>query len=518
MYKNRNLVSVLLVLFTGMVLFAQSAESDFEAVADLINGGVTITKYVGWDNTVVIPGTIGGKPVTSIGKEAFAKQENLTSVTIPDSVTTIDESAFSTNKLTSVTFGKGIVSIGDRAFYDNSLTSVTLPDTIKTIGRRAFSHNLLAKVAIPGFNTYIGELAFARNKQLTSITLGALFTFANGSTYDNDTYGWISFTSFIEEDKEGRSRGWETNDIGERGKNLFWDYVCNDRQAGTYTLDLKYRAPQKAGDFEYIATRYGAALVKYNGTPTAIQLPEKTGGLSVKYIDSRTFERKDVDRVRIPNGVTSIGANVFYEKGLTSVDIPDSVTYIGDRAFAGWSKLASVTLGKGLVVIRPSAFYNQKLTSVTIPDSVTYIGSSAFKKNQLTDVTIGKGITTIENEVFSSNRLTSVVIPNSVMSIGKSAFEGNQLTSVSIQDSVMSIGERAFENNKLVNIVIPNSVMSIGERAFFDDILSVTIGGGVALGDDAFSGDGDGVYNSNGKKAGLYTREYRYGSWTYAER
>jgi hypothetical protein len=61
------------VLFlTGAALFAQSAESDFETRTNE-DGSVTITKYVGWDSVVKIPAVIGGKPVTAIGEEAFAK-------------------------------------------------------------------------------------------------------------------------------------------------------------------------------------------------------------------------------------------------------------------------------------------------------------------------------------------------------------------------------------------------------------------------------------------------------------
>ncbi|GHV12259.1 hypothetical protein FACS189491_04920 [Spirochaetia bacterium] len=329
----------------GTALFAQSVESDFTVTANN-DGTVTITKYEGWDSTVTIPATIGGKAVTAIGERAFAKQENLSSVTIPDSVTTIGAYAFAYNKLTTVTFGKRLESIGEWAFYNNSLTNLILPDTIKSIGERAFSHNLLARITIPGFNTYIGAFAFAVNKQLTSVTLGSFFTFDNsvGNEYWNRG---ILFTSFIEDDNERQSRGWGTNDIGERGKNLFLDYVCNDRKAGTYTPDLKYRAPKKDGDFEYIETKYGAALTGYNRTAVAIQIPERAGGLTVKYLHTSIFEQKSVERIRIPNSVTSIGDSAFSNNNLTSVVIPDSVTSIGNYAFHG-NELTSVTIGSGV--------------------------------------------------------------------------------------------------------------------------------------------------------------------------
>ncbi|MDR2553003.1 MAG: leucine-rich repeat domain-containing protein [Treponema sp.] len=406
------------VLFCiGTALFAQSAESDFETEAN-VDGSVTITKYVGWDSVVKIPAAIGGKPVTAIGKRAFAKQDKLTGVTIPDSVTSIGAYAFETNKLTSVTFGKALVSIGENAFKDNSLASLTLPDTVKSIGGRAFSHNLLAKIALSGTDTRIGEYAFARNKQLTSVTLGSYFSFHK--------------SSFIQEDDEPWSMEERTNNIGERGKNLFADYVCNDMKAGTYTPDLKYRAPGKDGDFEYIATRWGAALIGYTGESSAIRIPEKVNGLAVKYIDSKTFSGKSVERVLIPNSVTSIGAAAFSEKKLTSLVIPDGVVSIGDGAFYG-NQLTSVTLGGGVKTIGANAFANQELTSLVIPDGVVSIGDSAFYGNQLTSVTIGGGVKTIGAESFYNQKLTSLVIPDSVVSIGDRAFSYcKSLTTVSV--------------------------------------------------------------------------------------
>jgi hypothetical protein len=68
---------------------------------------VTITRYTGPSGAVTIPSTIDGKPVTEIGNSAF-KDKGLTSVTIPDSVTTISFYAFASNPLTSVTIGANV--------------------------------------------------------------------------------------------------------------------------------------------------------------------------------------------------------------------------------------------------------------------------------------------------------------------------------------------------------------------------------------------------------------------------
>ena len=79
--------------------------------------------------TLVIPGTLGGYPVTAIGTAAF-KYDNITSVTIPNSVITIGTDAFYGDSLTSVTIPNSVTTINTNAFYDNWLTSVTIPNSV----------------------------------------------------------------------------------------------------------------------------------------------------------------------------------------------------------------------------------------------------------------------------------------------------------------------------------------------------------------------------------------------------
>lgn len=78
--------------------------------------------------------------LTSIGKWAFYQCENLSNIVIPDSVTSIGGSAFGyCKKLETVQIGNGVISIGSKAFYEcNSLTSIEIPDGVETIGSKAF--------------------------------------------------------------------------------------------------------------------------------------------------------------------------------------------------------------------------------------------------------------------------------------------------------------------------------------------------------------------------------------------
>ncbi len=161
----------------------------YEVTAD----AVTITRYTSFADTVNIP-----YGVTSIGKKAFARCNNLTEIqvsagnthfksmngilftadgktliqfpagarlteyTIPDSVTSIGKGAFSWCNLTSVTIPNSVTNIGEDAFLScNSLTSVMIPNSVTSIEEGVFlSCNSLTSVTIPDSVTSIGENVF----------------------------------------------------------------------------------------------------------------------------------------------------------------------------------------------------------------------------------------------------------------------------------------------------------------------------------------------------------------------
>jgi len=101
----------------------------------------TITGYSGTEKALVIPSQIQGQAVTAIGDNAFRvpvvdgfEDAGLTSVVIPNSVTTIGDSAFYNNNLTSVTIPDSVTTIGNYAFYNNPMTSITIGANVELGG------------------------------------------------------------------------------------------------------------------------------------------------------------------------------------------------------------------------------------------------------------------------------------------------------------------------------------------------------------------------------------------------
>jgi len=125
-----------------------TAESCF-----IFSGGVINDYDQSCEIDVVVPSTIGGESVTSIGYNAFYNN-SLTSVTIPNSVTSIGNAAFYNNSLTSVTIPNSVTSIGNATFSYNSLTSVTIPNSVTSIGSYAFWDNSLTSVSLKSETSY----------------------------------------------------------------------------------------------------------------------------------------------------------------------------------------------------------------------------------------------------------------------------------------------------------------------------------------------------------------------------
>lgn len=134
---------------------------DFEFIPN--NTAVIVKKYNGTAADVTIPSHYKGKPVTMIDHAAF-HDSAVTSVTIPDSVTSIPDDAFAfCSQLTNISIPNSVTFIGFSAFNScTSLKSITLPSSLSTIQSTAFYNcGNLETIRIPVSVTFIGNYAFA---------------------------------------------------------------------------------------------------------------------------------------------------------------------------------------------------------------------------------------------------------------------------------------------------------------------------------------------------------------------
>jgi hypothetical protein len=151
MYSKKGFIIICLVILsaffiTGCLPTTTVITPEMYFTFDSTTG--TITGYdIAGGLDVVIPSTIGGVAVEHIGFEAF-KEKYLTSVIIPNSVTSIGTCAFRINLLTSVTIPNSVTSIGINSFASNQLTSVTIGNSVTSIGWWVFASNPLTSVTI----------------------------------------------------------------------------------------------------------------------------------------------------------------------------------------------------------------------------------------------------------------------------------------------------------------------------------------------------------------------------------
>lgn len=146
-----------------------------------------ITGYNGTDTVVVIPSKINGITVETIGHTAF-RYSSVTSVTIPDSVTFISDSAFAyCSSLTNISIPNSVTAIGSFAFEGcTKLESITLPSSLLTISEFLFYDcSQLTTIHIPDSVSSIRQYAFYNCGKLETIRIPVSVTSIGSYAFDD---------------------------------------------------------------------------------------------------------------------------------------------------------------------------------------------------------------------------------------------------------------------------------------------------------------------------------------------
>lgn len=364
------IIALVAAVHASLAAFAGPLD-DFTYTSD--GTAITITEYTGAGGVVTVPATIDDLPVTHIVDLAFFNHESLTRVTIPDSVTIIEEYAF----VSCPALGAIDVDVNNLSYSSTNGVLFTIDQT--TLMRYP-AGKTDSRYTIPDSVTSIGDSAFQGCYFLTAIDVA-----------DNNP----SYSS--------------TNGV-------------------LFTIDQTTLVQYPAGkpDTGYIVLDH-VTTIGDGAFDSCINLVSVTLGNGVTLIgDSAFYSCDDLAEVSIGTNVTTIGEGAFsWCTALDNVTLPDSVTTIGDYAFDNCISLESIMLGSGVTEIGDFAFaLCAALTSITIPDSVATIGESAFVECEaLVSASIGNSVTEIGDYAFAlCTALTSITFPASVTTIGAFAF------------------------------------------------------------------------------------------------
>ncbi|GHV92362.1 hypothetical protein AGMMS50268_28650 [Spirochaetia bacterium] len=132
------------------------------------DGGITITGYSGNSRSIQIPGAINSLPVKVIAKNSFSYKD-LVEVTIPGTVETIEDEAFSDNVFQRITIGRGVKKIGRRAFYFATANEIWVGTQGKELAQMYddFFIDIGANVEVfeDSFNYFFTEIAYIPNNR-----------------------------------------------------------------------------------------------------------------------------------------------------------------------------------------------------------------------------------------------------------------------------------------------------------------------------------------------------------------
>ena len=431
---------------------------------------------------IVIPSKveIDGKiyNVTSIEEYAFTECNNMTSITIPASITSVGFGVFNgCLGLTNVEIPSSITRIEGQMFgWCPNLTSVKIPTSVTSIGDRAFRECIkLDSLEIPSSVTDLGVEAFY------------------------NSHADLIIDNSEENVKVGSDAFWGCHSVT-------WKGVILDKEETGLQFEVSgSNATVVKGDYSKLESVIIPSKVKINDKVYAV------AGIA----NNAFINCKSLSEVIIYRGITSIGNSVFSGcENLTSVTLSEGIEKIGNSAFEGCSKLKNINLPATVAYIGEMAFDGcASLSKIDIPASVTTIVDYAFsiceklvsinvddnnpnyssvdgvlydkKKTTLIQApgnlqgkhTIPSSVTNIANGAFYyCKRLTDLVIPSSVTNISEFAFENcTGLTNVTIPSSVKNIDTKAFSGCKNLDLVISNAKENVTiESGALDDCKSVT--------------------------------------------
>ncbi len=374
----------------------------------------------------------------AIGENAFYKCDSLTSITLPESITTIGKQAFcGCESIKAISIPKSVVSIGYAAFADCiNLSSVEVAENsdlasvedyaflncrsleniafinngkIARLGMYAFSDcDGLTQISLPDSITEIGKVAFgfcdrltdvelSKNSKLTSIVDSAFVSCTSlerinipesVTSIEHDAFAsCVSLTSITVP-----SGVTSIDEAAFAGCFKLVEVINKSKLDITAGLGVAKDVKEVHKGNSKIVNRDGYLFYSYDGInyllgyigdDTNLVLPNDYNGKSYEIHQYAFSYSKNITSAVIPASVTAIGSHSFAAcPNLVSVEFDENIriSNIARSTFNGCSSLSQIVIPEGVASISDYAFYNcASLTSITIPDSVIGIGDSTFR-------------------------------------------------------------------------------------------------------------------------------------------
>lgn len=469
---------LILTLLLSMALTVHAQTFQVEGITYTVEDSGAKTAAVGNNRTstatdVVIPSTVSHEgvtyTVTTVKDNAFANNTSLRSISLPATVTKIENQAFlRCSALTSATF-PGVHQIDKFAFYEcKALQSVTIPDCCTTLGQRIWYASGVRNVVVGTGLKNIASGVFESCDSLTTATLtpglkklgSDMFYYCTALSSINipagiDTipswcFAWTGLTQFT-----------IPNTVRQISEFAF----CN-------IITPVITVPEGV-------VSIGSNSFSQNSQLQTVNLPS-----TLRHIGDYAFALSPFTTITLPDSLESLGDCAFIScSQLTTLNIPGTVKKIPYELCHNDSKLVNLTLNEGTTSISTAAFHGlRNLTSFTIPASVTEIEGNpisytAVRGDKLVskspEFIVDKGVLYSKDRtrlISYNSTETTFTVPSSVKEISAFAFAdavGQTLTAVTLPEGITTLGNAAFGwCNKLTSVNLPSSITSMGEQVF----------------------------------------------------
>ncbi|MGN0476513.1 MAG: leucine-rich repeat domain-containing protein [Ruminococcus sp.] len=522
------IITLVASIFSALTISASAetlTSSDGLFIYTLSDNKATITKCLDTSVTNLnIPEEIDGYTVTGIAKNILNTDNSVKTLTIPETVTNIEDYAFkdwrnivtlnynavnATAKnvfdwclgLKTINFGEDvstvpdylcynafnvgrlnfnnkIESIGSYAFYKTSIAVVNLPQTVKYIGIGAFSQTKLTSINIPKSVDTLSNYIFANCRTLKEFTIGE-----NIKTIGNNAFEDTGLVNIVVPDT-----------VENFGEAVFKD--CKELKTATLPQHLKeipintFSYCRNLSNFEFPkeVEKIGSFAFCSCDSLGDVIIPD-----TVYYIGTWAYAFSSVGNLTIPKSVVEIGnlafnldhasGTLYYdainpivgsEKNSTyfcfkKIVIGDNVRVIPDNFFTATYHVEEVSFGKNVREV-PKDFLKDSEWYKSLPNGLIIRNNIllGYKGTIDKDLVIKNGVNNVASYAFSGSDVNSVTLPDSVGYVGTYAFSNCQrLNYIKISNSLTVIREYTFYNcTNLKEFSFPSTINVIGESAF----------------------------------------------------